>query len=117
MDWHVLQDWFLGLGDQYGVDPIIFGSIYVGAIPFFTLSVAWLVRNLRRKKPIVGPVLAASFFFVSAYLYLIIAGRNIPAWVYAFIAVMVLFGAHSTYMKIRRRAAETEAPAPEPQPP
>lgn len=29
------KDWFLGLGEQYGVNPLIFGSIYVGAIPFF----------------------------------------------------------------------------------
>ena len=51
MSWELLADWFLSLGDEYGVDPIIFGSISVGAIPFFWLSVAWLVRNLRRGKP------------------------------------------------------------------
>ena len=38
--------WFFGLGERYGVNPLIFGSIYVGAIPFFSLSIAWLVRNL-----------------------------------------------------------------------
>lgn len=117
MDWHALQDWFFGLGEQYGVNPLIFGSIYVGAIPFFTLSVAWLVRNLRRRETIVWPTLAASFFFVSAYLYLLLVGRNIPAWVYAFIAAMVLFGAYSTFMKIRRQAAEPGTNTPEPQPP
>jgi len=37
--------WFMSLGKQYGVNPIIFGVIYVGAIPFFTLSIAWLVKN------------------------------------------------------------------------
>ena len=47
--WEAFTEWFFSLGDQYGVNPIIFGSIYVGAIPFFTLSVGWLVRNLRRK--------------------------------------------------------------------
>ena len=62
--WEAFTEWFLSLGDQYGVNPIIFGSIYVGAIPFFTLSVGWLVRNLRRKKPIVLPALSASFFFI-----------------------------------------------------
>ena len=24
-------EWFWGLGNQYGVNPIVFGSIYVGA--------------------------------------------------------------------------------------
>ena len=59
----------MGLGEQYGVNPIIFGSIYIGAIPFFSLSVAWLVRNLRQKKSIIVPTLLSGFFFISAYLY------------------------------------------------
>ncbi len=54
--------WFLGLGSKYGVDPVIFGGIYVGAIPFFSLSIAWLVRNLRNKRPVIAPLLAAGFF-------------------------------------------------------
>ena len=104
--WETFTEWFLSLGDQYGVNPIIFGSIYVGAIPFFTLSIVRLVRNLRRKESIVLPALSASFFFVSAYLYLLVAGRNIPLWVYGFIAVMIAYGVYSTVQKIRRQAAE-----------
>jgi len=104
--WETFTEWFLSLGDQYGVNPIIFGSIYVGAIPFFTVSVARLVRNLRRKQSIVLPALSASFFFVSAYLYLLVAGRNIPLWVYGFLAVMIAYGVYATVRKIRRQAAE-----------
>lgn len=104
MNWESIQAWFFALGEQYGVDPVIFGTIYVGAIPFFTLSVAWIVRNLRRKRPIVIPVLSASFFFVAAYVYLIIVGRNIPVWVYAFLAVMVAYGVFVTVRKIRSEA-------------
>jgi hypothetical protein len=104
--WQAFIDWFMSLGEQYGVNPIIFGSIYVGAIPFFTLAVAWLVRNLQRKQSIVVPTLLASFFFISAYLYLLIAGRNIPVWVYIFIAAMIAFGIYSTVQKVRKQAAE-----------
>ena len=100
--WEAIQEWFFGLGPKYGVNPIIFGTIYVGAIPFFTLSIAWLVRNLRQKKSIVLPMLSASFCFVSAYLYLIIAGKNIPAWVYFFLGAMVVYGVFSTVRKVRR---------------
>ena len=95
------KDSFLGLGKQYGVNPIIFGSIYVGAIPFFTLSIAWLIRNLRRGRSPVAPVLCASFCFVSAYLYLLIAGKNIPLWVYLFLGAMVAFGVYSTVRKVK----------------
>lgn len=101
--WTAFKDWFMSLGEKYNVDPLIFGSIYVGAIPFFFASIAWLVKNIRNKRPVVIPVMLASFFFVSAYLYLIIAGRNIPAWVYVFILLVVLYGAISTFNKVKQK--------------
>jgi hypothetical protein len=102
--WETIKEWFLSLGPKYGVNPIVFGVIYVGAIPFFTLSVAWLIRNLRQKKPVVLPVLAASLCFVSAYLYLIVAGKNIPLWVYGFLAALIAYGIFSTVRKVRKGA-------------
>lgn len=99
----VAKIWFFGLGERYGVNPIIFGSIYVGAIPLFTLSIAWMMRNYRYGKSIIFPSLAATFFFISAYLYLIIEGENVPWWVYAVVVLMVGYGAWSTYRKVRRK--------------
>lgn len=108
MNVDALHTWFMGLGTEYGVNPLIFGAIYIGAIPFFTLSLTWLVRNLKQKKPFVLPALLTGFFFISAYLYLIIAGRNVPFWVYIFIVVLVVFGAWSTIVKIRKRVSQME---------
>ncbi len=99
------QNWFLSLGEQYGVNPWIFGSIYVGAIPFFLLSIGWLVRNARAGRPRVMPALCAGFFFISAYLYLAIAGRNIPIWVWVFLAALVGYGAYATIRDTRRKIA------------
>ena len=101
-----LKIWFFSLGENYGVNPIIFGRIYVGAIPFFTISIGWLVRNYRQKKSIIVPGLSAIFFFISAYLYLIIAGRNVPFWVYGIIILMVLIGTYSTVKKIKDQLRE-----------
>src|SRR6056297_2760564 len=98
--------WFMSLGDNYGVNPLIFGAIYVGAIPFFTLSVGWLVRNYKKGISIVLPVLSASFFFVSAYLYLMIAGKNVPFWVYGVVIAMLLYGAWSTYRNVKSKVKE-----------
>ncbi len=105
MLWSSAREWFLGLGAAYGVDPLVFGAIYVGAIPFFTLSLGLVVRNLRRGTSPVGPALAAAFFFVSAYLYLLAVGHDIPAWVYAFVAAMLAVGAWSAVRKVRARTA------------
>ncbi|MEM9158234.1 MAG: hypothetical protein AAGB46_04225 [Verrucomicrobiota bacterium] len=109
--WQNAKNWFLSLGTEYGVDPIIFGAIYVGAIPFFTLSVAWLVNNVRKKKPIALPTISSGFFFISAYLYLLIAGRNIPWWVYAIVAFILIYGSYSSYQSIRKKLKKAEAAA------
>ena len=100
-----LTTWFHSLGEQYGVDPLVFGAIYVGAIPFFLLSVGWLVRRRRAGRSATLPTLLAGFFFVSAYLYLAIVGRGIPFWVWLFVAVLVTYGAWSVVRDIRRKSA------------
>ena len=111
--WTALKEWFFGLGAQYGVNPLIFGSISVGAIPFFWLSVAWLVRNLRRDRSPFLPVLATSLCVLSAYIYLFIAGENLPLWVYALVVGLLGYSAYSTVQTVRART-ETEAAASEP---
>ncbi len=100
MNWESVQNWFYSLGENYGVNPLIFGAIYIGAIPFFTLSISWLIRNYRRGKSIALPAIAALFFFVSAYIYLIFAGKNVPFWVYTVVILLIAFGAYSTIKKI-----------------
>ncbi len=104
--WDALRTWFFSLGAEYGVDPLVFGAIYVGAIPFFMLSLGWLIRNLRNKKPVALPAFFTLFFFTSAYLYLLVAGRGIPWWVYGLVALMLALGVVSTVRKVRARLAE-----------
>ena len=104
-----LNQWFLSLGAEYGVNPYIFGAIYVGAIPFFLASIAWLVRRARAGRPTVLPTLCAGFCFVSAYLYLAVAGRNIPVWVWIFLGVLVVYGAWSSIRDTRKKIAAAKA--------
>lgn len=105
MTWAAAKAWFLGLGAQYGVDPLIFGAIYVGAIPFFLLFSAWTVRRLRAGRPATVPIIGTGVSFVSAYLYLAVAGRNIPWWVWAVLAAFVAAGAWSAVRDVRKKAA------------
>ena len=104
-----LNQWFLSLGAEYGVNPYVFGAIYVGAIPFFLASIAWLVKRARAHRSTVVPTLCAGFFFVSAYLYLAVVGQNIPVWVWIFLAVLVVYGAWSTIRDTRRKIAAARA--------
>jgi hypothetical protein len=108
MSWAGFQEWFLSLGANYGVNPLIFGGIYLAAIPFFILSIGWLVRRQRAKKSITLPAMSAGACFVSAYVYLAIAGRNIPIWVWIFIAALIAYGVWSTLRDIKRKSAQTD---------
>jgi ABC-type Co2+ transport system permease subunit len=108
LDWAWIKEWFLSLGTKYNVNPWLFGGIYVGAIPFFTVSLGWLIKRIKKKESIVLPALSSGFFFISAYLYLIIAGKNVPIWVYIFVMVMIFYGIYSTIKKIKKEVIENE---------
>lgn len=109
MELELLHDWLMGLSENYNVNPYIFAGIYVGAIPFFTLSVAWIVRNKRKDKSITLPVLSTGFFLSSAYIYLMIVGENVPAWVYVLIIGLLGYGIYSTFKKIQNTKKEKAA--------
>src|SRR5690554_2182996 len=100
MNLELLNEWLMGLSENYNVNPYIFAGIYVGAIPFFTLSVAWLIRHKRQNRTITLPVLSTGLFFSSSYLYILVSGENVPVWVYALIISLLRFGAYSTFKKI-----------------
>ena len=101
--WETFKEWFLNLGVKYNVNPYIFGGIYVGAIPLFFICLSWTIRRGKKKKSIVVPALLTGLCFISAYLYLLIAGKNIPVWVYIFIGLMVVYSIYSTIKKVKEK--------------
>ncbi len=92
MDWYLIQDWVLGLGHEYGVNPVTFAIIYFGGLPFLVLSMAWVIRNRKHNRPVHFPLLSAGGFWISAYLYVVIAGENIPLWVYGILVMFAVVG-------------------------
>ncbi len=46
---------------------------------------------------------------MSAYLYLAIAGRNIPIWVWIFLAALIVYGAWSSVRDTRKKIAAAKA--------
>jgi peptidoglycan/LPS O-acetylase OafA/YrhL len=98
-----LLAWLLSLGDEYGVDPVVYAVIYVGAAPLFFASLVWLVSALRRRGPIVLPLLSTAFFFSAPTLYVFVAGRNLPPWVYAVVIGLAVLGVVMTVRRIREQ--------------
>jgi hypothetical protein len=100
------QAWVMGLGAQYGVNPVIFGAIYVGAIPFFIFFTGLAVKRLRNRQGAVLPIMAAGLCFVSAYIYLAIVGHGIPLWVWIFLGVIIAYGAWNAVRNFRLKLLE-----------
>ncbi len=93
------------LSAQYGVNPVVFGILYFGSMPLFALSVSWWWRQARRGAPTLLPAFTTGLLFIGAYLYVLVAGHNLPGWVYGFMATMVVLGGLSTWRQGRTRAS------------
>jgi hypothetical protein len=52
-------------------------------------------------------VVATSLCVLSAYIYLFIAGENLPLWVYVLVVGLIGYSAYSTVRTVREKAAET----------
>ena len=97
-----ISTWANELGAQYGVNPGIFASIYVGAIPLFLASIAWLVRNARA-----GRADAAAGDVRRRVLRLGLClsrdcRQDIPLWVWFFLGALILYGIWSTVRACRQ---------------
>lgn len=102
------KTWIFGLEQEYGINPSLFASLYIGSVPPYLTSIWWVIRNYRRELPLMLPILSTGFFFILPALYLFYAGKELPVWIYLVIGVMVVYGSVSTYLKIRRRVTRSD---------
>lgn len=101
--WEAVKNYYITLGENYHVDPIIFVGIHVVATPLFVMAVAWIIKNYRQKKSLVLPVVVSVFIFNAANIYLVIYGRNIPWWIYTILVVTTIISSYFSYKKIRKK--------------
>jgi hypothetical protein len=99
--WDDLLAWLASLGEAYGVDPLIYAILYVGAAPFFFGSLAWLIRSIRRRDALMLPAASTAFFFSLPTLYVFAAGRNLPPWIYAILIGLAVIGALDVMRRLR----------------
>jgi hypothetical protein len=98
-----IKDWVISLGEKHQVNPLLLGSLYLVSKIALVCFLGWTVKNLRAKKPILLPLLLACISFSVPYSYLIIAGRNIPFWVYGFIGLVFVYGGYVIWKKVTHK--------------
>lgn len=101
--WQPVVDYYKTIGEKFSVNPVVFVSIHIVATPLFILAAGWIVQAYRRKKSILLPAVTAVFVFNAANIYLIVAGKNIPWWVYAFVATTTGVSGYFSFRKIQNR--------------
>lgn len=101
--WEAIKKYYITLGENYHVNPIIFFGIHVVATPLFVLSVAWIIKNYREKKSMLWPVIISVLIFNAANIYLVIFGKNIPWWIYTLLIITTLVSGFFSYKKVRKK--------------
>lgn len=87
-----LFDYLSGIAQAHEVSPLLFILIYAISTGPFLLVSGWLLHHIRRQRPLEALVFLWALFYSAPYLYVLIAGRNLPVWVYLFVAGLVVGG-------------------------
>ncbi len=105
----VILDWvgkqMTAAREIYGVDPVVFLALLFGASPVFYFSIYRMVRAVAKRR--LNEVTVWSMIFllstVAPYLYVLVAGRNIPWWAYIIIGLVVAQGIWSLVRRLRKK--------------
>lgn len=103
-----IKDYLFHQANLHQVDPWLFGSLYLLSKVLFLLFLGWAIKKLRAKKSILLPLLFAALGYSLPYLYLIIAGKNIPLWIYLVITLIYAFSGWSIRLKLRSARLQPE---------
>jgi hypothetical protein len=101
--WDTIKNYYINLGNNYHVNPIIFLGIHVIATPLFIFSISWLVKNYKTKKNFFLPAIVSVFIFNAANIYLVLFGRNIPWYIYFILATTTIISSYFSFLKIKRK--------------
>ncbi|MET4142330.1 hypothetical protein [Pedobacter sp. UYP1] len=106
----IIKNYLFHQADIHQVDPWLFGILYLLSKVLFLLFLGWAIKNLRKKGSILLPLLFAALGYSLPYLYLIIAGKNIPLWIYFVITLIYMFSAWSIRAKLKAARMDSETP-------
>jgi hypothetical protein len=91
--------------ESYGVNPVVFLALLLGTSPLFYYSIYRMVRALAGKHLNEVTLWSMIFLFSAAapYLYVLVAGRNFPWWVYIIIGLLLAQAVWSLVRRLRKK--------------
>ncbi len=101
--WEAVKNYYIALGKNYHVDPLIFLGIHIIATPLFIFSLAWLIKNYPQKEIYSLAGNYCGIYFNAANNYLVTFGTNIPWWIYTLLVVTTIISSFFSYKKVRKK--------------
>ena len=101
-----------GIAEAHAVDPVIFVLIYIVSTGPFLLVSGWLFHHIRKQRPLAVLIFFWAFCYTAPYLYVLAVGRDLPLWVYAMVAVLIIGGLtlsiRGLMWRLRQRSANDD---------
>lgn len=97
----VVTNYLMHQASLHHLNPWLFSGLYLLSKLLFLFFLGQAIKNLKKKRAILLPLLFAALGYSLPYLYMVIAGRDIPLWIFMVITLIYLFSGWSIYVKLR----------------
>ncbi len=101
-----LQGWIDGIRQKYSVNPYIFAFLYAAcAIPFW-IGLFKIIYYLKNKKidKLAKWIIIYMLSIITPFVYIVLFGKNIPAWFYVALVVFILYLLWTGYNRIKNQS-------------
>jgi len=99
----IISSYIYSISDEYGVNPLIFAFLYFSTVPLFWISVVYLGKHIKQKKPLVMPLAGIAVSQLLCYIYLFSAGHDLPIWAYAIATFLIIYTLYMTWLGINKK--------------
>jgi hypothetical protein len=96
--------WLASIQARYEVSPLVFAVIYLLTLPpgwYGTYRVVVAMRQRNRRSLQAWATLVAGMV-LAPYLYVLVAGRNLPVWFYPVLVCLVALSAWEVASRVRK---------------
>jgi hypothetical protein len=88
------------ISNEYGVNPLIFGFLYLSTVPLFWVSIFYMGKHLKQKRSLTLPIAGIAFSQLLCYIYLFSSAENLPGWVYTLIISAMVYSAFRVWQVV-----------------
>lgn len=103
-------EWLHHVQVQHGVDPLVFAVLWVVFhVGLFYVCVGLAAVRFKRGQSLTHWLAGAAFNYFLPYFYIMLFGRNLPPFVWALIALLMVVSFFVMRLKLRARLASAAA--------